>query len=237
MDASLAGPIVGIIPARGGSKGIPRKNIALLSGKPLLAWTVEAALSSKILDRVIVSTEDGEIASIARSLGAEVPFMRPSELAEDATPGIDPVLHALDSLERDGYRPAWTMLLQPTSPLRTSEDILGASATASRTGADIVVSVCEAVPPPAWVRKINAAGVLEDYFYQGSLPGIRQELPKAYALNGAIYLASVQVLRLRKSFHSGRVHAYVMPRERSLDIDTPWDLELAEMVLSRRQRT
>ena len=105
MEDSLAGPIVGIIPARGGSKGIARKNIAPLAGKPLLAWTISAASESGALDRILVSTEDSEIARVAKALGAEVPFMRPAELAQDHTPGIDPVLHALERLDQLGYRP------------------------------------------------------------------------------------------------------------------------------------
>ncbi len=234
MEISPAGPIVGIIPARGGSKGIPRKNIAPLAGKPLMAWTIAAASASGILDRVLVSTEDLEIADAAKSLGAEVPFMRPAELAQDQTPGIDPILHALETLDQSGYHPEWVMLLQPTSPLRTAEDIRGAMALAERNRAEVVVSVCEAVPPPAWMKRITPEGVLEDYFPQEKIPPIRQGLASAYSLNGAIYLARVSVLRERKSFQNGRSFAFVMPRERSLDIDTPWDLELAGMILARR---
>jgi CMP-N,N'-diacetyllegionaminic acid synthase len=227
--------ILGIIPARGGSKGIPRKNIAPVAGKPLLAWTVEAALTSRILDRVLVSTEDAEIADIARASGAEVPFLRPQELARDETPGIDPVLHALDFLDREGYRPEWVMLLQPTSPLRLAEDIRGAREVAIRTGGDLVISVSEAVPPPAWMRKIDADGILQKYFEQEETPDVRQQLPTAFALNGAIYFSRVSTVRTRRSFSGGRAHPYVMPRERSLDVDTPWDLELAQMILLRRR--
>src|SRR6185369_2921773 len=102
--------------------------------------------------------------------------LRPAELARDDTPGPDPLLHAIDALERDGYRPDWIMMLQPTSPLRTGEDIREVCETAARTGADVVVSVCEAAPPPAWIKRINADGVLEDWFPQEKLPPIRQQL-------------------------------------------------------------
>lgn len=226
--------VVGLIPARGGSKGIPRKNILPLVGKPLIAWTIDAAREAGILDRIIVSTDDREIAETARASGAEVPFLRPAELARDDTPGIAPVLHAIDALEKEGYRPGWVMMLQPTSPLRTSEDIRDAWAMARRTGAEVVVSVCEAAPPPAWMKRITDDGTLEDYFPQ-ELPSVRQKLAPAYSLNGAFYLARVSALRARNSFYGGRVHAFVMPRERSIDIDTPWDFELAGTILSRRR--
>jgi CMP-N-acetylneuraminic acid synthetase len=228
--------ILGIIPARGGSKGVPRKNIAPLAGKPLLAWTVEAARASGVLDRIVVSTEDPEIAEVARRAGAEVPFLRPAELARDDSPGIDPVLHALDALDRQGYRPAWVLVLQPTSPLRKAEDIRGVEATARQTGADVVISVCEAVPPPAWMKQIASDGTLQDFFPQ-DLPATRQMLPRAFALNGALYLARVSVLRQQKSFYGGPVYPYLMPRERSLDIDSLWDLELAEMILRRKEKS
>ncbi len=235
MSAAGDHRILGLIPARGGSKGIHRKNLAKVAGKPLLAWTVEAARGSRSLDRLVVSTEDEEIAHVARECGAEVPFMRPTELARDDTPGIEPVLHALQSLERAGYRPGWVMLLQPTSPLRTAEDIRCAIEVSTRPGVDSVISVCEAVPPPAWLKKIRADGSLEDYFSGIEVPPVRQGLAPAYALNGAIYLTRRDILLERRSFYGDRPMAYLMPRERSVDIDTDWDLKLADIILRCRK--
>jgi CMP-N-acetylneuraminic acid synthetase len=223
--------ILGLVPARGGSKGIPRKNLAKVAGKPLLAWTVEAARDSASLERLVVSTEDDEIARVARECGAEVPFMRPAELARDDTPGIEPVLHALQSLRVGGYQPEWVMLLQPTSPLRTSHDIRAAIEISTRAGVDSVISVCEAVPPPAWLKKVRVDGSLENYFSGIEVPAVRQALPSAHALNGAIYLTRLDILLQRRSFYGDRPMACVMPRERSIDIDTGWDLTLADLIL------
>ena len=226
--------ILGLIPARGGSKGIPRKNLAPVAGRPLLAWTVEAARASGVLDRIVVSTEDAEIAQVARTCGAEVPFMRPAELARDDTPGLEPVVHALETLARDGYRPEWILLLQPTSPLRTAEDIRGARALRGRPEARSVISVCEASHPPAWMRRLGADLELLPYFPREEDPATRQELPKAYALNGALYLTHVEALLRERTFTPSRTYGYVMPPEHSIDIDSPWDLRVTDLVLRDR---
>jgi CMP-N-acetylneuraminic acid synthetase len=226
--------ILGLIPARGGSKGIPRKNITPVAGRPLLAWTVDAAKGSAVLDRIIVSTEDAEIADVARQCGAEVPFMRPAELSRDETPGLDPVLHALESLAKGGYHPGWIMLLQPTSPLRTAEDIRGAWALRDRPEARSVISVCEATHPPAWMRRVSPEGLLEPYFPKEDDPPTRQELPKAYALNGALYLTQSEALIRERSFTPAKTYAYVMCRENSIDIDSPWDLRESDLILKDR---
>jgi CMP-N-acetylneuraminic acid synthetase len=233
-DADL-GRVLGLIPARGGSKGIPRKNIALVAGKPLLAWSVDSARASRAFDRLIVSTEDSEIAAVSRGCGAEVPFVRPAELSRDDTPGIDPVLHALEALSRQGYRADWVMLLQPTSPLRAPEDIQGALELRTRRAARSIISVCEATHPPSWLRRLDPEGQLLEYFPEEEDRPTRQALPKAYALNGAIYLAPWDVLDRERTFSPARTFGYVMPRERSLDVDSPWDLELADLVLRHRR--
>lgn len=218
--------VLALIPARGGSKGIPRKNVRPIAGKPLIAWTIEAARAARDVDAVVVSTEDGEIAEIARSWGADVPFMRPPELAADDTPGIDPVLHALTML------PAYdaVLLLQPTSPLRTGADIEGLLALARQQGACSVVSIRETQDHPAWMYRLGSAGEL-----QPLLPGEdiarRQDLPPVYALNGAMYFAQTAWLRARRGLVGPETIGYPMPTERSVDIDEPLDWRLAEMLL------
>ena len=224
-----------LIPARGGSKRIPRKNIRPLAGKPLIAWTIEMAAACSNLDRVIVSTDDQEIADIAKRYGAEVPFLRPPELARDGTPNVDATIHAIQWLEeREGYRPDSVMVLQPTSPLRTEEDMGAAINLAIRTSADAVISVCEVKHHPYWTKHLTDDGRLLDPSWLDQSYGCRQDLPPFYGLNGAIYLAKRSVLLADRSFYTRKVYAYIMPPERSLDIDSLWDLHLAELIVSQR---
>lgn len=215
-----------LIPARGGSKGIPRKNIKLMAGKPLIAWTIEAALRSSSLDAVVVSTEDEEIAEVARKAGALVPFMRPAALAQDATPGIDPVLHALDQLPQFDS----VLLLQPTSPLRATADIDGCLMLAAERGAPSVVSVCEPDTHPYWTYRLGA-----DLSMQRLIDGVdatrRQDLPPLAALNGALYFADAAWLRRSGALVGPETLAYMMTREHSVDLDTPLDWKFAELLL------
>ena len=226
-------PTLALVVARGGSKSIPRKNLAPLAGKPLIAWTIEAALRCRTELRVAVSTEDAEIARVAAECGAEVPFVRPADLARDDTPSIDVVVHALDELGRHGYDPERVLLLQPTSPLRTAEDIDAAVALAAERGATSVVGVTLAAEHPWLTKRVTTDGVLEDFMAHPPVTR-RQDLEPAYALNGAIYLVRTAWLRSSRSFYAEATHAYVMPRERSLDVDEPWDLHLCELVLRNR---
>lgn len=224
--------VLGLICARGGSKGIPGKNLTHLAGKPLIVHTIEAARQATRLDRVVVSTDSEDIATSARMHGAEVPFLRPAELAADDTPGIAPVLHGLRWLaEHQSYHAQFVMLLQPTSPLRTAEDINAAVELLDNAQADAVVSVTRAAQHPYWHKRVRDDGTLAPFLDVGVTPTQRQNLPPAYALNGAIYLCRSKTLLARESFYADRTLAYVMPEERSLDIDTPWDLYLAELVL------
>jgi CMP-N,N'-diacetyllegionaminic acid synthase len=224
-----------LVVARGGSKSIPRKNIAPLAGKPLLAWTIDAALRSKGAGRVVVSTEDEEIATVARQHGAETPFTRPESLAEDDTPTIPVVLHALNWLEEnENFRPDLVVLLQPTSPLRTTEDITAAIDLSMRArGGGSVVSVTPAAAHPYLMKRITAEGLLEDVAPHPVVER-RQDLDTVYALNGAIYIARREHLVEYASFYAERTYAYVMPPERSIDVDTPWDLHLCELILRER---
>lgn len=216
----------GLIPARGGSKGIPRKNIKLIAGKPLIVWTIEAALRSSILSAVVVSTDDPEIAEVARHAGAQVPFMRPVELAQDQTPGLDPVLHALDQLPQYDS----VLLLQPTSPLRTTEDIDGCLSLISQTHAPSVVSVTETDTHPYWTYRLNADQTMARFVDSAPIAR-RQDLPPVFSLNGAMYFADTNWLRRSGSLVSAETLAYVMSREHSVDLDTSLDWKFAELLL------
>ena len=181
--------ILGIIAARGGSKAIPRKNLAVLANKPLIAWTVEVAIQSDSLDRLVISTDDPEIAEVGKKLGAEVPFLRPGELATDTATSMDVILHAIRWFdENESYRPDYILLLQPTSPLRTVTDIHRSIELVLAKRADSVVSVCETRQHPLWMKGVNEEGKLVDLYPQSATPTRRQDLQPLFALNGAIYL-------------------------------------------------
>lgn len=228
---------LGLVTARRGSKGLPGKNIRVVGGKPLIAWTLEAARNAALLDQVVVSTDDREIAETARRWGADVPFLRPAELARDESPHIDVVLHALAWLdEREEYRPDYVALLQPTSPLRTGEDIDGAVSLAREKNADAVVSVCETHDHPYLVRRLTADGRLEEFVPCPLAYARRQDLPPAYALNGAIYVNRRETLLASRTLCPAGALAYPMPVERSLQVDTVWDLRLAEYILGTESR-
>ncbi len=227
---------VGLITARGGSKGLPRKNVSLVGGRPLIDWTILAAQES-CLDRCIVSTDSPEIASVCRAAGAEVPYLRPEALALDDTPHIDVMLHALDWLEANSGLPEYIVLLQPTSPLRNGEDINGAIRMAIERNADSVISVYPAPVHPFWVRRLDEESHLMDFMKWPEQSGYmrRQVLPPAYALNGAIYVLRSEVLRENKTYFTERTYGYVMPEERSMDIDTPTDALIADLLLRQKQ--
>lgn len=228
--------VVALITARGGSKGIPRKNLAPVAGKPLIAWTIAAARGSKHVSRVLVSTDDPEIAEVSRAHGAEVPFLRPAELARDDSTSFDVAAHTLHWLaEHDHDEPDYLLLLQPTSPLRAAADIDGAIELARDRNADAVLAVCEASPHPYLARQIDDRGVLADFIPLAQKPSRRQDYPPAYMLNAAIYLNRPASLLATRSFQPPGALAYIMPQERSLDIDSPWELRLADLLL-REQR-
>lgn len=222
--------VLAIIPARGGSKGVPRKNIRDLAGKPLIAWTIEAARKSIYIDRLVLSSEDTEIIEVARSWGCEVPFVRPTELAQDDTPGIDPVLHALTELP--GYD--YVVLLQPTSPLRTTADIDGCIVHCEEKTAPACVSVTEPAHHPQWMFTLSDAEVLLPISEQRGVR--RQDLPTVYALNGAVYVARTAWLFETRGFLGKGTHGYVMPSSRSIDIDTEQDIAFAACLLQQQEK-
>jgi CMP-N,N'-diacetyllegionaminic acid synthase len=224
--------VLGLIPARGGSKAIPRKNIHPLAGKPLLAWTIEEARKAKSIDRLVLSSDDAEIIAEAKRWGCEVPFVRPAELAQDATPGIDPVLHALKELPGFDY----VVLLQPTSPLRTAEDIEGTIERCVASRAPACVSVTATNEHPALTFKVGAGHALLPLLPESERKATRQEYPQLYRLSGAVYVARTEWLLRTRTFVTSETIAYVAPAERSVDIDDPMNLLLAEVLLTRRLR-
>lgn len=226
--------ILAIIPARGGSQGVPRKNIKILAGRPLIAYTINAALESKHHPRVVVSTDDERIAEIAREIGAEVPFMRPSHLAQNDTPMLPVLQHTIEHLKKDGYNPDIIAVLQPTSPLRTSEHIDQAISILVSTGADSVVSLCEAEHSPYWMKKIDRAGRVTPFLDIEKEYNRRQELPKVYRLNGAIFITHPNIIMNEGRLLGDDTRAYIMELEDSIDIDTEFDFRVAELIIKER---
>jgi CMP-N-acetylneuraminic acid synthetase len=231
---------LGIITARGGSKGIPGKNLKPLAGRPLLDYSIEAANDTP-LDRLILSTEDQKIAEVGRSLGCEVPFMRPAELAQDDTPHLPVIVHAVQWMrDRENYLPEAVVILQPTSPLRSAADIAAALRMLELSGADAVVSVSEvsAHAHPMRMLRVDDNG-LATLFTTGEPVrkriNRRQDMPKAWVMNGAIYACRAGVLfAAEPSLYGDRVVAYPMPAERSISIDDHEDWAAAERALARR---
>lgn len=211
---------IAIIPARGGSVRMPRKNVALFMGQPLIHWTVKAALDSGVAERVFVNTDDAEIAEAGRAAGAEVPFLRPAELATSSATTYDVIAHMLDTLALSAR---YFVLMQPTSPLRSAEDLRAAFDLLVAQRAAAVVSVCGFDKPWPVLRRVDAAGelhLLEEP--AGGAP--------THQLNGALYLGSQATLRATRSFTPPGTLPYVMPAARSVDIDTPLDFRIAEAI-------
>lgn len=228
--------IVAVIPARGGSKGIPRKNLVRIAGRPLIAYAIDAARTAASVDRVLISTDDSEIADVARELGAEVPFLRPRELADDAAPMLGVLWHALAWLESQGVAVEALVLLQPTSPLRTGRHVEEAVALFRSAPASSVVSVVE-VPHqfnPVSVMKMSDQGALVPFLGGQAVVTRRQDKPKAYARNGPVVLVCHPDTLRSGELYGASCLPYLMSEEDSLDIDTPQDLLLAEQALLDR---
>ena len=221
--------LMALIPARGNSKGLPGKNTAPLSGIPLIAWSIAAARESAYVDSAIVTTDSQEIADIAVSFGAEVPFLRPAALAMDDTPGIAPVLHACQMLP--GYD--LVAVLQPTSPLRTAEHLDAALDLMAEQDADFCVSVTQAKQHPNWLFTESGDGYLQRY-EQEAMKTDRQSLSPVYALNGAIYIARIPQMMKHGTLSGPKTIAFEMSQEHSADIDTAFDFKICEMLLAER---
>lgn len=225
--------VLAVIPARGGSKRLPRKNCMLLHGKPLIVYSIEAAQQSFYIDEVVVSTDDEEIASIARQAGASVPFLRPADLSADETSSVDVVVHALNYYQASEKKSFdYVVLLQPTSPLRAATHIDQAFELLKEKKADAIVSVCETEHSPLWANQLPPDGSMVNFLSEDVLGRRSQDLPKYYRLNGAIYICSRQrFLQERTFLVASDVYAYIMEQEVSVDIDTKLDLFLSETIL------
>jgi CMP-N,N'-diacetyllegionaminic acid synthase len=227
---------LGLIPARGDSRGVPRKNLRTLGGKPLVAWAIESAKTSSRVDRVVASTDDDEIADVCRRHGAEVPFLRPAELARDETPDRPVYDHALEWLaEHADYRPDAVVWLRPTAPLREPHDVDAAVDLLLETDCDCVRSVCAAEHHPLWMRTLEGDRLRplleagdETVFHQ------RQLLPPVYRLNGAVDVVRSSSVTNTGALFGGDVRGYVMPAERSVDLDSELDFAFASLLLERR---
>ena len=221
-----------IIPARSGSKGLKNKNIKELAGKPLLAYSVEAAIKSGTFDCVHVSTDSEEYADIGRKYGADVPFLRSQAMSSDSAGSWDAVKEVLANYEARGQRFDTITLLQPTSPLRTAEDIIGAEELYKSRGAKSVVSVCEMDHSPLWSNTLPENLSMEFFNREESdLP--RQALPTYYRINGAIYMVDCNFLKENIDIYRKGCFAYIMDKRRSIDIDTQLDFDIAEFLINR----
>lgn len=214
--------VLALIPARGGSKGVPGKNILPICGKPLIQWTIDAARVSRYIDRLILSSDDDEIMSVAAAGGCEIPFRRDASLSGDTASSIDVVIDALERVP--GYD--IVVLLQPTSPLRSANDIDGAIEHLELNSAQACVTVREAEEHPYLTFYADEQGCLAHYVTPpAGTPMRRQDLPVAWCLNGAVYALRTESFLKNRSFLTARTIFYPMPAERSLDIDTPSDVE------------
>ncbi len=233
--------ILGIIPARAGSKGIPNKNIVNLAGKPLIAYTIYAAKKSKLITNLLVSTDSKKIAEVAKRYGADVPFLRPKKLAKDKSPMVPVVQHAINFLEKKNKEIFdYIVLLQPTSPLKTTQDIDSAIKMLIKTNADNVYSVTRLTQNtyhPLRIKKIEKNNNVMPFCSQSEVEGVqRQSLPVVYRRNGAIFAFSRDLIMNKNSIFGtpqGDTRAFIMPPERSIDIDSEFDLILAEYIISK----
>jgi CMP-N,N'-diacetyllegionaminic acid synthase len=229
--------MLAIIPARGGSKGLPGKNTKLFGGLPLICHSIKAALASNLIDRVIVFTEDNEIASIAKDYGAEVPFMRPNNLAEDKSIVLESYLYLIDRIDKKNSEKIQSFVgLLPTAPLKTSHDIDEAIKIFNKKKADSVISVVEAAVPLYWHMSITKEGILKNYLPEFNVLKNRQEFKKYYVPNGAIYVFRTEAIRSKRQYYTEKTYPYIMPRERSADIDDLLDFEWAEYLLCKRAK-
>lgn len=226
--------MIAIIPARGGSKGLPGKNIKMLNGKPLIAYTIEAALKSKYIDSVIVSTDSPAIAKVAKEYGAEVPFLRPDELSTDSSSAIDVYLHATNYyMENNKVKLNKFMVLLPTAPLRTEKHIDDAVELFLEKKADTLISIKEADTPVTWYMEKNDDDRIKNArFGIGNAVTNRQENNQYFVPNGAIYILDYELLKTNRTYYSNNTIGYVMSSEDSVDIDTLIEFKFAEFLLN-----
>ena len=228
---------VAVIPARGGSKGISRKNTRVVAGKPLIAWTIEAAVASRFVDQIVVSTDDPQIADIAVRFGASVPYLRPGHLAQDDSLLVDVIRHATRWLERhQSPPPTHIVTLPPICPLITPHDIESAVQVAIRSGAAAVASISPTSDHPYLARRLNKANVLENFMRVDVESMRRQDYPPAYILNGAISVNRCESIVQDRTLLPAGAQGSVMPQSRSLAIHSLWEIHLADVILRERVR-
>tara|TARA_R110001592_G_scaffold79795_2_gene238371 strand:- start:17518 stop:18204 length:687 start_codon:yes stop_codon:yes gene_type:complete len=220
--------VLAVIPARGGSKGLPGKNIKVLGGKPLIAWTIDAALNANFIEKTVVTTDCQDIAIVAKNFGAEIPFIRPAELGSDTATTSDVVSHVLNSMQE---KYDIIILLQPTSPFRTTKDIENAFELYKSTSTSSVVSVYLADKSPYWYFTRDNIGIINPVLNMEGQFSRRQELPDTYLLNGAIYIVDVKKFLSYEKFIFDDSLSYVMSKESSIDIDEAIDFQLAQLIL------
>lgn len=220
--------ILAIIPARGGSKGVLRKNIKLAGGKPLIAWIIEASKKSQYIDRLILSSDDDEIISVAKEYGCEVPFIRPARLSRDDSSASDVILHVLKEI--GGFK--YVMLLQPTSPMTSTKDIDGCIEFCMNTNSTSVVSVSEPGKSPYWMFNMDQEKRLIPLFGEKYFNMRRQDLSTVYMPTGAVYIAEIDWFLKNRSFYSNSTKGYIISKERSLDIDSEIDFKMFEMMIA-----
>jgi CMP-N,N'-diacetyllegionaminic acid synthase len=227
--------ILAVIPARAGSRGLPGKNILSFCGKPLISWTIAQARASKYLDKVLVSSDDKKIAAISVQCGACVPFYRPKRLARSTSNMIEVVIHALDFLSKKNEEYEIIVLLQPTSPLRTSRDIDSAIELFFKKKASSIISVCRCEHHPWWSAALSKTLRIKKFLVNtGELHRNRQVLPDFYRINGAVYVTDAHFFKKNRTFTAGKnAYAYIMPIERSSDIDSRFDFESAEFLAKK----
>jgi len=231
--------ILALITARGGSKGLPGKNIRLLNGKPLIAWSIEHGLKSRYVDKVVVSTDDKKIASTAKKYGAEVPFMRPAYLATDKSTSMDVILHAIGFLKAAGEEYDYIIILEPTSPLRETKDVDRSIEMLlnDKKGAESIVGVSEVVAAhPAFDVVINDKGFLSPYEGKRSRYIRRQDLKKIYFFEGTVYVSEIKALKKKKTFYHDRTIPYIVPKWKSVEIDDIVDFFCAEAILKNKRK-
>ncbi len=232
--------VLAYIPARSGSKGIKDKNIFPLVGKPLIAYTIEAAKRSKYIDKVIVSTDSEKYAQIARQWGAEVPFLRPAELATDTAPEMLTTIHLMEWLENESeknHEGPFDIIfrLQCTAPLRSTEDIDRAIEELIAKDADSIIGVMEAPVTPLWMNTLPEDKSMKNFIPEHIMKKNRQELPTYYQLNGTIFVAKWDFMKKHKKWYGEKTYAIVLPRERSIDIDDEMDMELVKVLIEKRK--
>jgi CMP-N,N'-diacetyllegionaminic acid synthase len=219
--------VLGLIPARGGSKGVPGKNLVKVCGKPLIAWTIEAAQKSEYIDRLVLSSDAADIISVGTSHGCEAPFIRPPELADDRSTSADVIIHAMDYL---GEEFDYIVLLQPTSPFRQASDIDSCLRLCHERGAPAAVSLSIVDKAPAWMYKLERRSQIKPIFSEVNTATRRQDLEEIYALNGAVFVSRNVEFRKTMSFIGTHTVGLIMPAERSIDIDSPLDVIIANAI-------